>query len=482
MERPKETVPLNCIDRALLALHSTHDPMVIHILLTLDGGVDDARLRSALTGVLARYSAIRSTIHTGLLKKARHQREEYDRGILTVWDLESPMDAAGVGNSAISAWYEARLSDWMNRPLDPGEAVPCRVLLLRRTLSEYSLVFTFHHSAADGLQGCRFVGDVVRAYNGNGIFGDPPESCSAAQRGDDLVAEARGRRPKVEHFYLRIATSMVRRFVIGPFTPPTRLYRNKSEPAPAIGICHGHLNEYELKQIKSRARSVGASVNDVLVAACFRAVEEWNSAHGKSSRRIRVMIPVDLSGGKRSPVGTNQASFLSLSTTKGERLEPEKLLDRVRQRTSQMLREGTAFDVVYATHFCTHLPPIVPKAVARFLIATQIYLDTILLTNIGVSLKREVTSTKGAMLGSTAVSSFMATAPVVGPMGVSLCANVYNDRLYIAMSYKTSQFSEAQAKTFLNLYFHEVRAYQRTPEGLLAPEVKYREAPEKIPA
>ena len=43
---------------------------------------------------------------------------------------------------------------------------------------------------------------------------------------------------------------------------------------------------------------------------------------------------------------------------------------------------------------------------------------------------------------------------------------------YVALAYKTRQFSKAEARTFLNLYLHELRSYQRTPEGLLVPEVR----------
>jgi hypothetical protein len=58
----------------------------------------------------------------------------------------------------------------------------------------------------------------------------------------------------------------------------------------------------------------------------------------------------------------------------------------------------------------------------------------------------------------------------------------YHDHLHIALEYKTRQFSKAEARTFLNLYLHELRGYQRTPKGLLMPEVRYRDTRKTVPA
>ena len=60
MERA--TAPLNCIGKALLALHSKEEPMVLHWILTIDGAVDPVRLNFALLAVLFRRRSPRSTV------------------------------------------------------------------------------------------------------------------------------------------------------------------------------------------------------------------------------------------------------------------------------------------------------------------------------------------------------------------------------------------------------------------------------------
>jgi hypothetical protein len=77
-------------------------------------------------------------------------------------------------------------------------------------------------------------------------------------------------------------------------------------------------------------------------------------------------------------------------------------------------------------------------------------------------------------MGYASISSIAVIPPVVGPMGISLSPGTYNNRHHVALTYKTSQISDAHARLFLNLYLHAPRSYQRTAEGMLAPQVTER--------
>jgi len=352
--------------------------------------------------------------------------------------------------------------------------------MLRKTLKAFSLVLTFHHSAADGLHAFLFIREVIQDYNGVAEDTSPSMCSLTEERGDELVALAQARRLKVKHFYLRIIVSLAHRFLFAPLSPNARICRISSKPSPEINFCQGSLTPYELRQIQSRSRSVGATVNDVLLAACFRTIEQWNEVYGKRSGKISIMVPVDVSSASPSPVSANQVSFISVSTTRMERSDQDELLHVVNRRKSHMLRNGIAFPIVYAAHFCTHLPPAISKAVAKSLMATQIYLDTILLTNVGLIWPTEAGSGGGVEMGNARISAVVGTAPVVSPMGISLYAGTYHDQLHFGLTYKTRQFSEAQARTFLNLYLHELRSYQRTAEGVLVPEVTQRDTRELV--
>ena len=480
MEGPEASIPLNCMDKGFFALHSKDEPMIIHCILTIDGAVDTVRLKSALSTVLLRHPSLRSTMHSGLLRQVREATGNYGSDILSVRDLVLPQDLADADRRQIGAWYERRLSEWLNTPLDLGKELPCRVLLLRKTLKESSLVFTCHHSAADGLHCLRFIGEVIQAYN-DATENSSPSTCSLTNgKGDELVALAQAWRLRVRHFYLRMVASLAHRFLLAPLSPNARICRTRSRPSAEVHFCQGSLNPHEVGQIRSRSKAVGATLNDALLAVCFRTVEQWNDAHGQPSRKISIMVPVDISSPSPSPVTANQASIISVSTTRKERTDPDELLRKVSQKRSHMVKNGIAFSVVYAAYFCSLLPPRMHTVMARFLMATQIYLDSILLTNLGLIWPRGTATVQGDNVGNARITSVVVLPPVVSPMGISLCTGTYRDHLHIALEYKTAGFSKAEARTFLNLYLHELRSYQRTPEGLLMPEVRYRDTRDAV--
>lgn len=481
VEGQRAAIPLNCVDKGLFALHSKSEAIVNHLVLTIDGSVDPVRLKSSLLTVLLRHPTLRSTIHVGILRQVREEKSDYGRNILSVWDSTVLQDLSDAHRSEICAGYERLLSEWLNRPLDPCREIPCRVLLLRRTLRESSLVFTCHHSAADGLHLIRFAREVVQDYNGASENTSASTYSLTDGRRDELVARARTRRLEVEHFHLKIIASLIHRFLLAPFSPNARICRTNLRRSAEIYFCQGSLNPHEVRQIRSRSKSVGATINDVLMAACFRTVQEWNDIHQRPSRKISIMVPVDIASASYSPVSANQVSFLSVSTSRQERTDPDDLLRRVRQRTSHMLQNGIAFSIVYAAFICGALSPLTMRSVTNFLMATQIYLDSILLTNVGLIWPRESASVEGATIGDARITSVVGLPPVPSPMGMSLCAGTYHDHLYFGLTYKSHQFSQEEARTFLNLYLHELRGYQRTSEEVLTPEVRYRDTRETVP-
>jgi NRPS condensation-like uncharacterized protein len=481
MERAKTTAPLNCIGKALLALHSKEEPMTLHWILTIDGAVDPARLNFALLAVLFRRRSPKSSIQAAPFGLVRESQDAYNSEILSVWDLAGP-EAPDEDQRRTGARRERRLSEWMNKPLDPAKALPCRVLLLRETLRESSLVFTFHHAAVDGVRALRFVGEVIQEYNGVDGRSRLSAQGAPATDGDQLVALAKACRPGVKHFYLKMAASLAHRFLIAPVSPNARIYRTTSKPSAEICFCQDYLNPRELRQIRSKSKSVGVKVNDILLAACFRTIEQWNEGYGKPSRKISIMVPVDVGSAVSSPTMANQVSFISVPTTQKERSDPEELICRVGRRTSDMLRNGIAFSMVYAAYFCTRLPLGIPKTVARLVMATRIYLDTVLLTNLGLIWPKEATSMEGVKIGSAKIASVVVIPPVASPMGISLSAGTYNDCLYVALAYKTSHFSEVQAERFLGLYLREIRSYQGTPEAVPVPEPIHRDTRGPVPA
>jgi NRPS condensation-like uncharacterized protein len=479
MKRQKGGMPLNCIDKGMFALHTKNELMVLHWVLAITGTVEPMRLRSALMDALGRYPALRATIRTGLLGQKRQVQNISNHNPLTICDLTGAQSGTSRDSDHIGTLCQKRLIQWMNGPLDPATDLPWRVLLLQRSSTESSLVFTFHHSAMDGIGALRFVSEVIESYNG--LAEQAPETYQSGDtHRDELRALAHASRPGISHFYLKMMASLCHRFVIAPFSSNTRICHATSSPSPAVYFCQGTLTPHELNRIRSRSKAAGATVNDVLLAAGFRTVDRWNAVHGRTSRKISIMAPVDVGRATSSPGRGNRVSFISVSTAHRERADLEELLRTVHLRTSHMLRNGTAFSIVYAVHFCCRFPPMVPKTVARFLLSTRVYLDSILVTNLGVIWPAASSPVEAGKMGNAGITSVVVLPPVVSAMGIGLSASTYNSHLHVALTYRTSHFSHAEARLLLNLFLHEVRSYQRTPEGALAPEVRYHEERETV--
>jgi NRPS condensation-like uncharacterized protein len=81
--------------------------------------------------------------------------EEFLGEVLEVQDLVALQAQKDSAQADTGTLYEQRLHEWINRPLDTRKSFPFRVLLLKKGIAEYTLIFTFHHSAVDGVRAIR---------------------------------------------------------------------------------------------------------------------------------------------------------------------------------------------------------------------------------------------------------------------------------------------------------------------------------------
>jgi len=101
------------------------------------------------------------------------------------------------------------------------------------------------------------------------------------------------------------------------------------------------------------------------------------------------------------------------------------------------------------------------KGMCMFLMITRTYVDSILITNIGL-IWPKIGSEEPAVtsIGDARIISVTGSAPVVTPMGLSICAGIYNRNLSISVTYRPALFSKEKAKSFLELYIEEIQNYQ----------------------
>ncbi len=444
-------IPLNCVDKCLLALDRIGEPMLIHAIVELDGSLDPDRLRQAIRAAQRAHPVMATVVRAGPTKTFRAIPEDIREDVLTVADL------------SVSSEDERRtyLRRWMNRSLDPRRQWPLRALLVSGDGGSQLLVFTFHHTATDGLRAVLFVRTIFESYNG----ASPETSPSLAEvrgsrQGDELLEFAHSQRSRVEGYRRRMVASLFRRFAIGFFRPPARVFHDRSGRSRELDLVYATLQPNELDMLVHKAAEAGAELNDLLLAACCRTVEEWNRVHERASNRIRIMAPVNISPKGFRNIVSNQASWLSITTTPAMRADPATLLRAIRERTVSDIRDRIPFSLVYFFYFCSRFPLFIMRGMCVFLMLTRTYVDTILITNLGLTWPRPGNDEPAiTRIGDARIINATGSAPVVTPMGLSISVGIYNRRLNISLTYRTAMFSAQQAESFLDMYVRQVRTY-----------------------
>jgi NRPS condensation-like uncharacterized protein len=473
MKKGDGIIPLNCVDKSLLAFENADQRMTYHGILSIEGEIDADRLNQALLFVLRFHPTLRTVVRTKPFRLFRQIQDASDRKILEVRDLVDLQLVKDLSDVEIDTEYERCLSEWINRPLDVGREFPFRVLLLRKRTAESSLIFTFHHFATDAIRAIHFVNEVLSRYNNE----TPnryllPEDIRIYHRGDELMELARYERPKTEGFYGKMLTYLFYYFLIHPFSHPSRIFHDGFEQSEEIHFCSGKINPTELQEMKSKSRSVKGTMNDILTAACFRTIEKWNRLHGKESKKISLMVPVNIGPKELQHITSNQISFLSLSSIPEDRADPARLLRKVVTRTAStinhnglaVVRGGDAFSIVYFAHLLSRLPLAIMRAALKFILF-PLHGDTVLLTNLGV-IRPWGTRQKEIKGDSFKIVDITPVAQVFDFMGMSLCIGNYNSHLNVCLSYKTSHFSKEKAQEFLDSYLEEIKNYQVCAEAV----------------
>jgi NRPS condensation-like uncharacterized protein len=450
MKKPTPVISFNCVDKTLLSYEAAHQRLNFHIILSIEGQVDRDRLNRAFLHVLQRHSNLRTVLRTRLFRNFRHVEEISETRILEVCDSVY---------AGTEAEYEKCLSEWLNRPMDLKKGFPARLLLLKKDEATSTLIFTFHHSAIDGIRGVRFVYEAISNYE-NVPFKEskPLNNVLGGPEGDALVELARSERSESKRFYWHMLYYMFHFILSNAVLHPSRIFHDKSGKSPEIHFYSKRINPIEFQQIRAKSRALGGTVNDILLAACFKTIEKWNSLHGKKSRKISIMVPVDIAQEARR-ITTNRISFLSVSTFPEDRAETIGLLRRVNTQTASALRHcrGCTYSYVYFTYVLSHFPLSFMKAFAKY-IKFPILADTVLYSNLGVlSLYDDEMAAAGQ--GSFRIVDFTGLGPVISVMGMFLCANTFNGSLGIDLCYHTSCFSKEKAQEFLNLYLDEIKSY-----------------------
>jgi NRPS condensation-like uncharacterized protein len=431
-------------------------------ILYLRGEPDTDRLRQAILSTARAHPELMTTLCGGPLRHHRQVHEEFLGEVLEVQDLVALQAQKDSAQADIGALYDQRIHEWINRPLDTTKSFPFRILLLKRGPGDSALVFTFHHSAVDGVRAVRLANDVISRYHNK-----PPDEGLLPQgvrpNGDELLQEAGTERARTKHFYREMLYHLFYFIFINPLFHPARIFHDRSEPSGEVSFCSAKITPAEFLELKARSKSVGGTVNDILMAICFRSVDKWNRRHGKRTRKISFLVPIDIGSPDLNGTISNQISYISFSTSAKDRVDPAGLLRKISAKRTYMLKErrGNTYSIVYFASVLRLLPLAAMKVFSKYVLF-PLYADTAICTNPGIV--RVNDCGEGPIEpGSFRVVDFEAVPFVFSVMGMNLCVATFNGSLGIYIAYDTGRFSKGKAEEFLALCMDELANYQVNP-------------------
>jgi NRPS condensation-like uncharacterized protein len=313
----------NWMDRAILAQTYAGRPMTTHHVLDVAVPFDRARLLQAVDALVRSVPTLRSFVHEspfGIERRAAKARWSHLDAIVTF--SETPIDLSTSG--------------WFLRNFDLANEEPFRVLH-SPCPGGYQLVFTLHHSVTDGV-GALALFDALLAHYGalSGEHDDVP--APIAPNGAPLRRLlARGG----AKLALELIEDNVRR--AGRFTDRrASLLERPDAQAEALHCEVIDLPAATWQRLRDRAREIGCSRNDLMLAALLRASAAWRRDEGMKDEDFRALVPVDLRGelgigpSLQNHLGVVEADFGAdevdaedLPRTVSARLKAERAPERV---------------------------------------------------------------------------------------------------------------------------------------------------------
>lgn len=421
-------VPFSVVDEAVHLLDNEVEPWTIQVEARVAGTLDEARLGRAVTEALARHPMARARKATSGLAERRLHWE-----ISRVPDLDPFRVVECRDDDALAA---AR-ADLHSIPIPLVESPPLRVRLAHHPDGDL-VMLNVAHAAIDGFGGVRVLRSIARAYQDH----PDPQPDLELQATRDLRRTLAARDLAERARRIETLLEKLRDHV----QPPARLSPDGGTNLPGYGFHH-----LSLTPERTRALSAveGGTVNDVLVAALHLAIAGWNEEHATSSRRIGVMVPVNLRPKERwEEMAGNFSLMVRVATVPDERVTPQAVLTAIASQTNRIKKGGTGAALIEALAGLAAVPVWAKRSVAAVLsLSANRLVDSALLSNLG---RLDDPPSFGPGAGETTEMWF--SAPARMPLGVSIGTVTVGRRLHVAFRYRHPLFDAGAARRFAQRY------------------------------
>lgn len=427
-------VPFNVVDEVVRLLDRDTDPWSVQLEARLHGRLDESRLRAGIHDALRRHPMARA--RKAVSRRTRNR--DY-------WEIPAELDLDPL--STVECPDEAALSaaraELQSRSVPLSQSPPLRIWLARTPDGDV-VMLNVNHAATDGFGAVRILQSVARAYAAEA---DPlPEFDFLAERsltgrlvGTGISARVRRRLAFAERLRDLVA-------------PPARLASVNGPDEPGYRFRHVRLGAEETQALVELDHA--GSVNDVLLAALHLAIGAWNDDHETPCRRISVLVPANLRPPRwRQEMVGNFSLPARVSTNRTQRATPARTLAAVTAQTSRKKRSGvgTALLEVLSRSWLLPLGAKQTLVDLSHLLGDR-FVDTAILSNLG---RVEEPPSFGTEAGTT--SELWFSAPARLPLGLSIGAVTVGNHLHLAFRYRSPQFDDEAARTFVDGYLTQLR-------------------------
>lgn len=431
-----QQVPFNVVDEVVYLLDTEAEPWSVQVEVRVAGTLDEERLRAALSEALDRHPMARARKAPG----GRRREHQYCWEITAQVDLDPLRILDCPDDQALNT---AR-TELQSRPVSLAESPPLRMWLARNPNGDVLMV-SAHHAAMDGFGALRFVRSVARAY---------------AQEPDPVPdvdpLEARSLRMLVgtddtPTTLRRLA--MVAEKARDALSPPARIAPDGGADRPGYGLHQLRLSATQTQHLVTK--ELPGTVNDVLVAALHLSIAGWNEEHGVATRRIGVMVPVNMrpSDWQQEVVG-NVLLPVRVTTGPGDRTSPMAALECVVGQSKRIKETGTGGALIEVLGRSTSFPLGIKEASSPLLkLLGNRLADSALLSNLA---NLDDPPSFGDA-GETSEVWF--SAPVRMPLGLSIGIVTVAGRLHAAFRYRHPLFGADAVARFAERYVEAVERF-----------------------
>ncbi|HVW01256.1 MAG TPA: hypothetical protein VHB77_12980 [Planctomycetaceae bacterium] len=334
------------------------------------------------------------------------------------------------------------------------QRAPGTRLWVRDRSDQSEIITQLHHACADGLGSLHFVETLLLAYHAQRSGEDPLSAASV--RMDQLAS--RGMR--------RLRTwEQVRRIHKGLFRI-ARYYRSSPQPmaaqwvrpanvsCPFPPILTAWLEPEETRSVRKAAHQAGATVNSFLLRELLLTLDDWNRRHGRGSRPLRIVVPVNLREENGLMPACNSVSMSFVDRSPAQLVDPHELLRNIVAELDETknLRRGMALLPI------VRLLGMIPGGLKSQLRSDRC-LGTTVFSNLGIPFDRSPLQGPDGRLtaGEVTLESVEAAPPTRPLTHTTFVVHCYAGRLGITLRYDPDALREEDADSLLDDFFRRVR-------------------------